>query len=749
MPPDGLLHCRTVRAQSKRNLPQSTGVQSLDRSAGDAREVLAFLQSLENKLIYCLQPHIPVAGRLRHFLPFWESITDSEWVLSIVKNGYFIELMHPPPLTGVRRTSMKPDTRAVMDGEVVDLQEKGAVVPVPSGQEGSGFYSTYFSVPKKDGGSRPILNLKPFNKAVNKKEKFKMETLPSIAQTLEQGCWMVSVDLKDAYFHVSIHPSHRQFLRFVWSGVHLQYVTLPFGLTSAPKVFTKTLSPVVMALRALGVKVYAYLDDLLIVGSSVEEVSHSLFLTIQYLTRAGFVLNIKKSDLKPTQSLIYLGTSFRSDLGKIVLPEARQQALVTAATAAQRVGSYFTARTWQVLMGHMAAAMATVRNALFYMRPLQWFYNKEMVNHSDEKGHRDMTHLIMSTRVLLPTLQWWSNLDNLNQGMPFAQAPPSATVTTDASLEGWGGHVKVNGSEEIPMFSDVWTEQESQLSINFLELLAIRLTLELMTSDLQGRHVLVECDNTTAVSYVKRQGGVRSWRLYQESRLLHQWAFKHNVLFTAVHRRGIHNQLADFLSRNRPDPLEWSIHEGLLRRVFALWGTPLIDVFASPQNHRLPLWYSTQPHPQSLGTNSLSHSWLGFKIYAFPPLNLIQRTLLKIKSERVEEAIVILPFWPGRLWYNLLTTMAVTQPIMFPLRKDLLSQKLADVGTVYHPRLRTLHLTAWKLTGASGSGEGFRDASSRPHWLLRDPPPDMSTTNDGEHSGFGAKPADIIRFRYL
>ncbi|MCP3680799.1 MAG: hypothetical protein GY782_11310 [Gammaproteobacteria bacterium] len=644
---------------------------------------------------------------------------------------------------------MRSDTRDVMDGEVGDLREKGAVVPVPSGQEGLGFYSTYFSVPKKDGGSRPILNLRPFNKAVNNREKFKMETLQSIAQTLVQGFWMVSVDLKDAYFHVSIHPAHRHFLRFVWSGVHLQYVTLPFGLSSAPRVFTKTLLPVIMALRALGVKVYAYLDDLLIVGSSVEETRHSLYLTIQYLTRAGFVLNIKKSDLVPTQNLQYLGTCFRTDVGRIFLPEVRCHTLVTAATAAQRVGSYFSARTWQVLLGHMAAAMSTVKNALFHMRPLQWFFNSAMKDHSDEKGHRNMSHMIMSTRAILPTLQWWSNLDNLNQGMPFTTPPPSATVTTDASLEGWGGHVTVEGVSEISMYSDLWSYQESRLHINFLELRAIRLTLELMTTELRNRHVLVECDNTTAVSYVKRQGGTRSWRLYQESLLLHQWAFKHTVQLTAVHRRGINNQLADHLSRHRPDPLEWSLHEGLLRRVFQLWGSPQVDVFASPQNFRLPLWYSTQPHQLSLGTNSLAHSWAGFTVYAFPPTNLIKQTLLKIRNEKVEMAIVIIPFWPGRSWYNLLTPMAIAQPIMFPLRKDLLSQQLPSAGRVFHPRLKTLHLTAWKLTGASGNNEVSRSQSSRPLWLLRETLPARSMTSDGALTGTGAKPEDIIRFHYL
>ena len=708
-----------------------------------------FLHSLENQQVYCLQPSIPTAGRLRHFLPFWESITDNDWVLSIVKSGYFIELKRPPPVTGTRVTAMKPATRDVMESEVIDLREKGAVESVPSGQEGTGFYSTYFSVPKKDGGSRPILNLKPFNKAVNNKESFKMETLHSIAQTLEQGMWMVSVDLKDAYFHVSIHPAHRKFLRFVWSGAHLQYGTLPFGLSSAPRVFTKTLLPVIMALRALGVKIYAYLDDLLIVGSTVGEVQHSLYLTIRYLTQAGFVLNIKKSDLHPAQNLQYIGACFRTDLGRIFLPEIRQQTLLAAATAAQRVGSYFSARTWQVLLGHMAAAMSTVRNALFHMRPLQWFFNQAMEGHLDHKGRRDLDHMIMSKRVLLPTLQWWSTPSNLNQGMPFTHPPHTATVTTDASLEGWGGHVTVQGVEQVAMFSDRWSYQESQLHINFLELRAIRLTLELMTKDLRGRHVLIECDNTTAVSYVKRQGGVRSWRLYQESVTLHQWAFKHDVSFTAVHRRGVNNQLADLLSRTRPDPLEWTIHQGLLERVFNLWGTPQIDLFASPKNFRLPLWYSLTPHPLALGNNAFATSWSGFKMYAFPPFNQILQTLSKIKTDEVEEAIVIVPFWPGRLWFNLLLSMATAQPIRFRHRKDLLSQQLDGAGKVLHPRLMTLNLTAWKLTGVSGNAVASLSESLRPHWLPENALPAPSTTHDGKHSEVGAKPADSVVFRLL
>ena len=95
------------------------------------------------------------------------------------------------------------------------MLRKCAVVPVLLDQERGTFFSTYFIVPKKNGGLCPIVNLKFFNKAVTKR-RFKMETLHSIMTVLSPGQWMASLDLKDVYFHVPIRAEHHRFLRFHW-----------------------------------------------------------------------------------------------------------------------------------------------------------------------------------------------------------------------------------------------------------------------------------------------------------------------------------------------------------------------------------------------------------------------------------------------------------------------------------------------------------------------------------------------------
>ena len=65
---------------------------------------------------------------------------------------------------------------------------------------------------------------------------------------------MTKVDLKDAYFTVPIHGSDRQALHFSAMGHNYQFTCLPFSLSSAPWVFTKTLNLAKTLLRELGVR---------------------------------------------------------------------------------------------------------------------------------------------------------------------------------------------------------------------------------------------------------------------------------------------------------------------------------------------------------------------------------------------------------------------------------------------------------------------------------------------------------------
>ena len=207
-------------------------------------------------------------------------ITGDPWVLEVVK-GYKLELdckpvQHrpPPPLI------MSEKDTALTQTEIEKMVTKRAIVPVApcDGQ----FLSQLFLIPKKDGSSRPVVNLKALNKFITRK-KFKMEGAHFLRDLLRPGDWMASIDLKDAYFSVTMAQQDRKLLRFSWQGQMYEFQCLPFGLSSAPRVFTKLLKPVTALLRQRGLRLILYLDDMLLMAQSKFELKAFVKLVPQFM----------------------------------------------------------------------------------------------------------------------------------------------------------------------------------------------------------------------------------------------------------------------------------------------------------------------------------------------------------------------------------------------------------------------------------------------------------------------------------
>lgn len=109
---------------------------------------------------------------------------------------------------------------------------------LPEEEISLGFYSWYFLILKKGGSLRPILDLRFLNFHLCK-YNFKMLTHNVLFHSIQPGNWFTSIDLQDAYFHISIYLAHRTFLRFAFQGVAYEYQTLPFGLSLTLRVFSK------------------------------------------------------------------------------------------------------------------------------------------------------------------------------------------------------------------------------------------------------------------------------------------------------------------------------------------------------------------------------------------------------------------------------------------------------------------------------------------------------------------------------
>ena len=119
------------------------------------------------------------------------------------------------------------------------------------------------------------------------------------------------------------------------------------------------------------------------------------------------------------------------------------------------------------------------------------------------------------------------------------------TISTDASLLGWGATwpgTTIGGR---------WLPAEANSHINLLELKAALLALQAFfrTYTPTPRHILLQMDNSTALAYVNKREGTRSYGLSTEALKLWALVLHAGCWITAKHIPGTSNTIADLASR--------------------------------------------------------------------------------------------------------------------------------------------------------------------------------------------------------
>nr|XP_020639114.1 uncharacterized protein LOC110073821 [Pogona vitticeps] len=135
--------------------------------------------------------------------------------------------------------------------------------------------------------------------------------------------WFIIIDLQDAYFHISIHPSHQKYLRFHFNDAVFQYCSLPFRFSTAPRTFTKCVAPIITYLRLHGITIYPYINDWLIVTPSYHDAIATRDFTLITLQRLRLTVNVQKSHLQPKQTALFIGAHINSLQAKAFLPHER------------------------------------------------------------------------------------------------------------------------------------------------------------------------------------------------------------------------------------------------------------------------------------------------------------------------------------------------------------------------------------------------------------------------------------------
>ena len=654
---------------------------------------------------------LPLAGRLKHFISNWENLTQDQWVLEAIQ-GYRVPFTHQPTQPHAPKAlHHSSEEEEMMQEEIQSMLEKQAIVQTPPG--GRGFLSTIFLVPKKDGGQRPVINLKALNKFVHT-EHFKMEGIHILKDLLRAGDWMAKVDLKDAYFMIPIHEEDRAFLKFSFKEHTYQFQCLPFGLACAPWVFTKILKPVAALLRQLGVRLIVYIDDILILAESKEAARDHAIGLVYLLENLGFAVSRAKCQLEPTQTIEFLGFLVNSLKQELSLPQGKIKK-IRAEIRALLEGRQVAIRKLSQLLGKLQAATRAVPLAPLFFRKLQRALRRGL-----EQSGQDYSRQLTLFTEEYEELQWW--LDHLTvwNGKSFLTEKPSMVIESDASTQGWGATcegVRTGGP---------WSPEERQWHINCLEALAAFHALKCFVRDKKGVTVLLRLDNTSAVSYVNKLGGTVSPRLNSIVRDLWLWCMNRDVSLTAEHLPGILNTIADEESRVMKDRSDWMLDPQIFQQIQKRWGPLEVDMFASRLTAQLDRFFSWRPDPEAEAMDAFSQDWTNIqgRGYANPPWNLLGRVLNRIQQQQVT-LVLIAPVWKSQPWYPTLLELLVDFPRLLPRRKDLIIPTHAECMPGMVPQL-----AAWLISGDATRTRKFQRRAQSCSW----PPGDRNHHGHMTHS---------------
>ena len=457
--------------------------------------------------------------------------------------------------------------------------------------------------------------------------------------------YMFSFDLKSGYHHIEISQDHQTFLGFCWRApdsnneVFYVFTVLPFGLSTAPYIFTKLLKPLEKHWRIQGTCIAIFLDD----GWAIVQDKEGCLLKAQTVRQdlygAGFVVNEEKSVWEPTQILDWLGITWNSLLGTLRIVERRITKITNTIDRIIEADFKLSARELASFTGQIISTAPVVGNI----------------------GRIMTRHCVMSTLCVdnwdsvfclddycKEELYFWKdNLINLNSRYCFVSKDPSYFVYSDASATGGGAFIDFNNDF---VCHKLWTENESLRSSTWRELSVIEFSLKSFAPVLKGSHVKWYTDSQAAAKIVE----VGSMKLD-----LHRIA---RSIFSICIQSGIHlevqwiprtlNQQADYISR-LIDTDDWQITNEFFLFLDERWGPHTVDCFANYYNHKLPKFFSRFWNPNTAGVDFFFQPLGGENCLVVPPVGIVPRVLHYMKCQYAVGTLVV-PFWPSAHYWPLI-----------------------------------------------------------------------------------------------
>ena len=364
-----------------------------------------------------------------------------------------------------------------------------------------------------------------------------VDHLNSIIISMGKGALLVKADIKEAYRMVPFNPDDQPLLAVEWANRIYIDRALPFGLRSAPKIFSAVADAIQWILQHHGISnLLHYLDDFIFVANNFVEAETYKHILIHTWADLGVPLELSKLE-GPSTCLTFLGIEIDTVTMQARLPREKLSSLKQELNSAIDRKSMLK-RDLQRLTGLLQFATRVIKPGRPFLRRL---YALQDVGHHP-------THNVRLNVAARADIVWWHLFIEHWNGISLLwnsrKQFPDTTVFTDASGS-WGCGV-CWGSHWLQL---QWPSRLQDLSITVKELIPVVLAAAIFGPQWSGKVVQFKIDNAAVVQVIEATYAQNA-HLMHLLRLLVFYASFYDFWFTASHIPGITNTNADALSRN-------------------------------------------------------------------------------------------------------------------------------------------------------------------------------------------------------
>ena len=273
---------------------------------------------------------------------------------------------------------------------------------------------------------------------------------------------------------------------------------------------------------------------------------HNVNTTIKLLTSLGFIINKKKCQLIPDKKCTFLGFVIDSKNYCIYLTDKKKEKILKILNTFYKQKSCKIREAAQ-LIGTLISACSGTKYGFLYTRQLERSKYLALL-----KFGNNFKKKMLINSEMRADIKWW--IKNLTKSRNYIRDNVyKYEIFSDASLTGWGATYQ--GKKVIGW----WSAEESKEHINVLELKAAFYALKCFGKNIHDEELLFRIDNTTAIAYINKMGGIQHAKLQNLSKNIWEWCEKRNIWIFACYINTKENEIADHESCKMLQETEWEL----------------------------------------------------------------------------------------------------------------------------------------------------------------------------------------------